>query len=103
MSEQETMRVGSLELRRNQEGWQYLSEGVGGESDRWCDATSVPGPFGGSGVNDLLDELAATIAKAAARESELVDVLQHIRGASSCCDVWGHIDEVVPYDEALYS
>lgn len=103
MGEQETMRVGSLELRRNQEGWQYLSEGAGGEPDCWRDAASVPGPFSGSGVNNLLDEFAARIAKAAVRESELVDVLQHIRGASSCCDVWDHIDEVVPFDEALYS
>lgn len=36
-------------------------------------------------------------------ESERVDTLMHIRGASSCCDVWDHIDEVVPYDPDLYS
>jgi hypothetical protein len=59
----------------------------------------VLGPLGGSGVNDLLDELAATKANAAA----LVEVLQHIRGKSSCCDAWDHIDEVVPYDDKLYS
>lgn len=103
MSEHETMQVGSLELRKTEEGWQYLSEGAGGEPDRWCDATSVLGPFGGSGVNDLLDDLAATKASAAARETELVEVLQHIRGKSSCCDAWDCIDEVVPYNDSLYS
>lgn len=38
-----------------------------------------------------------------AREIELVETLQHIRGVSSCCDAWDHIDEVVPFDPALYS
>jgi hypothetical protein len=99
MSEQVTMQVGHLALRKTDEGWQYLCEGLGPESDAWCDATSVLGPLGGSGVNDLLDELAATKANAAA----LVEVLQHIRGKSSCCDAWDHIDEVVPYDDKLYS
>jgi len=47
----------------------------------------------------LLDRLEA----AEAREIELVETLKHIRGASSCCDAWDHIDEVVPYDAALYS
>lgn len=103
MSEQVTMQFGPLELRKTEEGWQYLSEGVGHEPDTWCDATSVLGPFGGSGVNDLLDELAATKANAEARESELVDVLQHIRGKSCCSDAWNAIDEVVPYNDALYS
>jgi hypothetical protein len=53
----ETMQVGALELRRTDEGWQYQDKGVGGDLNRWCDATDVLGPFGGSGVNDLLDEL----------------------------------------------
>lgn len=57
MSVIQAMQVGSLELRKTDEGWQYLSEGVENEPDRWCDATDVLGPFGGSGVNDLLDEL----------------------------------------------
>lgn len=103
MSEQVTMQFGLLELRKAGEGWQYLSVGVDHEPDTWCDATNVLGPFGGSGVNALLDELAATKINAAARESELVEVLQHIRGKSSCCDAWDHIDEVVPYDDKLYS
>lgn len=96
MSEQETMQVGSLELRKTDEGWEFLSEGQAGEPDRWCDATSVLGPFGGSGVNDLLDELAAIKARAAARETELVDVLEHIRGKSCCSDAWDLIDQVLP-------
>jgi hypothetical protein len=57
MSDYETMQVGEMKLRKAEEGWQHLSEGYGGEPDRWCDATDVLGPFGGSGVNDLLDEL----------------------------------------------
>lgn len=101
-TEQQTMTVGELQLRKTDEGWQYLSEGIGHEPDTWCDATSVLGPFGGSGVNDLLDEMAAVKAHAAAREEELTDVLQYIRGASSCSDVWDHIDKVIPYDDAMY-
>ena len=96
MSEQVTMQIGSLELRKTDEGWLYLSEGTGNEPDTWCDATSVLGPFGGTGVNDLLDELAATKASKTARESELEDVLEHIRGKSCCSDAWDLIDEVMP-------
>lgn len=50
-------------------------------------------------ILSLLDRLEASEA----REIELVDTLKHIRGASSCCDAWDQIDEVVPYDAALYS
>ncbi|NWD56714.1 hypothetical protein HX878_18415 [Pseudomonas veronii] len=67
MSEFETMQVGSLELRKVGDGWQYLSEGLGGESDRWSDAADILGPFGGSGVNDLLDAL--SIAKTGLEEA----------------------------------
>jgi len=88
----ETMKVGTLDLRRTAEGWQYQSEGAGNEPDQWCDATDTLGPFGRSGVNTLLDALSA----AAAREEQLVDTLSHIRGKSSCCDAWDLIDEVVP-------
>lgn len=55
--DQPRMSIGELELRRTEEGWQYLTEGVGHEPDIWCDAINVLGPFGGSGVNDLLDEV----------------------------------------------
>ena len=40
----QTMRVGSLELRKTATGWEYLSEGVGNEPDLWCDATAALGP-----------------------------------------------------------
>nr|WP_176451499.1 hypothetical protein [Pseudomonas putida] len=43
MSEQVTMQFGPLELRKTEEGWQYLSEGVGHEPDTWCDATYPSG------------------------------------------------------------
>lgn len=92
MTEKSTLHIGELKLRKGEEGWQYLSEGVGYEPDTWCDATSVLGPFGGSGLNDLLDELATT----AARVGQLTDVLEHIRGKSSCSDAWDLIDEVIP-------
>ncbi|MPQ69502.1 hypothetical protein [Pseudomonas sp. MWU12-2323] len=74
MSDQETMQVGPLELRKSEEGWEYLSEGIGHEHDNWCDATSVLGPFGGSGVNDLLDELAATRKRAKALLEQVVSI-----------------------------
>ncbi len=87
----DTMTLGELQLRKTEEGWQFLSEGLGNDPDRWCDATDVLGPFGGSGVNDLLDELAA----ARARNEQLSGVLQHIRGKSSCDDAWDLIDETL--------
>lgn len=59
MSQNETMQALSLNLRKTESGWQYLSEGVGTDPDTWCDATSALSPFSGSGVNSLLDELAA--------------------------------------------
>lgn len=92
MEIQGTLKIGELELRKTEEGWQFLSEGFGGDPDRWCDATSVLGPFGGSGVNDLLDELAA----ARARNEQLSGALEHIRGKSSCSDAWDLIDKVMP-------
>lgn len=55
----QTMRVGSLELRKTATGWEYLSEGVGNEPDLWCDATAALGPFSNSGAGALLDELLA--------------------------------------------
>jgi hypothetical protein len=74
MSDYETMQVGELELRKGEEGWQHLSEGYGGEPDRWCDATDVLGPFGGSGINDVLDELAASKRKAEALLSQVISL-----------------------------
>lgn len=57
MYEFPTMQVGTLELRKTPEGWQYLSEGLNGDPDRWCNAASELGPFSNSGVTGLLDEL----------------------------------------------
>lgn len=71
-AEIERMQVGHLDLQKTDEGWQYLSEGSETDPAEWCDATSVLGPFGGSGVNDLLDELAASRAQCASLEAELV-------------------------------
>lgn len=83
MSEIQTMQVGPVEVRKTAEGWQYLSEGVGNEPDHWCDATSVLGPFGGSGVNTLLDELLA-----ARQQAE-----QKAERVCKNCRYWGAYDE----------
>ncbi|MEX6780480.1 hypothetical protein [Pseudomonas aeruginosa] len=87
MSEIQTMQVGPVEVRKTAEGWQYLSEGVGNDPDHWCDATSVLGPFGGSGVNTLLDELLAARQQT---EQKAERVCKNCRywGASQdgCCD-----------------
>jgi len=79
MSGFQTINIGALELRKTDQGWQYLSEGMGNDADQWCDATSSLGPLGGSGVNSLLDELLA------ARE------LAEQKAASVCsnCVYWG--------------
>ncbi|HBO4842637.1 hypothetical protein [Pseudomonas aeruginosa] len=54
-----TMRTDSGHwLRRSANGWEFLSEGVGYEADAWYPAADVLGPFSGSGVDTLLDELA---------------------------------------------
>lgn len=97
-----TMKVGTLELRKTEAGWEYLSEGVAGDPELWCDAAGALSPFSGTGVNSLLDELAATKLYQSARESELEEVLGYIRGKSNCCDAWDAIDEVIPYNAALY-
>ena len=73
-----TMQVGTLELCKTPEGWQYLSKGEQSEPDSWCDAASVLGPFSNSGVGGLLDELLA------ARE------LATLRAEAACrhCAYW---------------
>ncbi|NRC34124.1 hypothetical protein [Pseudomonas aeruginosa] len=96
MCEQITMQVGELELRRTEEGWEYLSQEADGQPGEWSDATSVLGPFGGSGVNDLLDELAAVKASKSTREAELEKALWVMRGKSSCRESWDLIDKLVP-------
>lgn len=67
MSDTPTLQVGALELRKTAEGWQYLSEGLHGEPDRWCDAANALGPFSNSGVGILLDELLGARELAALR------------------------------------
>lgn len=52
-----SMQVGPIELIKKDGGWLYKSEGMAGDHDVWCEAGNVLGPFGGSGVEDLLDEL----------------------------------------------
>jgi hypothetical protein len=78
LSDVPTLQVGTLELRKTDEGWQYLSEGLHGEPDRWCDAATALGPFSNLGVSILLDELLG------ARE------LTTLRGESVCrnCRYW---------------
>lgn len=112
MTEQKVMSFGKLELRKTDEGWQYLSEGNAFDPEQWCDATDVRGPFAGSGINDLLDELAASKALSA-RVIELENAIKDIRGQSSCSlpevpsrparllmatgvdDPWDYIDSII--------
>jgi len=87
MSVIQAMQVGTLELRKTDEGWQYLSEGVANEPDLWCDASDVLGPFGGSGVNDLLDELWAAREQAALNASRVCKNCRHWRSdRDGICD-----------------
>ena len=65
IAEMETMQVNSLDVQKTAEGWMYLSQGVGNDPDRWCDATNSLGPFSGSGITVLLDELYAAKTEAA--------------------------------------
>lgn len=44
-------------------------------------------------ANDL------SLRAASDRETELLDLISHIRGKSSCEDAWDDIDEVVPYKD----
>lgn len=67
MSEVQTLQVGTLELRKTAEGWEYLSEGLQGEPDRWCNAATSLGPFSNLGVSILLDELVGARELAALR------------------------------------
>lgn len=84
MSDSTTLQVGSLEMRKTAEGWQYLSEGVQGEPDRWCDATSSLGPFSNAGVNNLLDELLAARLKAAQTASRVCSNCRHWDSNGNC-------------------
>lgn len=84
MSQHETMRVGTLELRKTDDGWQYLSEGAGNDLDLWCDAASALGPLSGSGANSLLNELWALKELEARRTSSVCKNCRHWR--NGCCD-----------------
>jgi hypothetical protein len=66
-----TMNLDGLELRKTDDGWQYLSEGISNDPDHWCDATSVLGPFSGSGTGKLLDELLAAKEREAQRANSV--------------------------------
>lgn len=79
MNAVQTMRIGAIELRKTDGGWQYLIEGIENEPDHWCDATSFLGPLGGSGTNNLLDELLAARIQA---EQKAASVCQN-------CIHWG--------------
>lgn len=84
ISESVTMHVGDLELRKSEEGWQYLSEGIGGDPDRWIDASGALGPFSGSGVAVLLDALLA--AKGQLAQASIAVCQNCCHWKSGCCD-----------------
>ncbi|HEC1424263.1 TPA: hypothetical protein R1W95_001051 [Pseudomonas aeruginosa] len=83
MSEFQTLQVGSLELRKTAEGWQYLCKGKDNEPEYWWDATTLLAPFGGSGLSSVLDELLA-----ARQEAE-----QKAERVCKNCRYWGQIYE----------
>lgn len=51
-----TMRVNTIELRKTEEGWEFLTEGDD-EPAQWRPAGDMFGPFVGDGVDLLLNEL----------------------------------------------
>lgn len=87
MSEIQTMQVGSLELRKTADGWQYLCKGKVNEPEYWWDATTLLAPFGGAGLSTVFDELLAARQEA---EQKPERVCKNCRywGASQdgCCD-----------------
>lgn len=115
MSDFPTIQVGLLALRKTSDGWEYLSEGLQGEPDRWCDASSMLGPFSGSGVSTLLDELLAarqeTEVKArnvcrncrwwdSSGNCDFIDTIQGERIADSTgCQIVVHVHD----DSGLYT
>lgn len=115
MTDIQTMKVGSLELRKTITGWEYLSEGLNNEPDSWCDATAELGPFSNSGVGVLLDELLAARQVSAVRmdaacrncaywtsegNCDFIDTIQgeRIAGTTGC-----RIIAVVHDDSGLYT
>lgn len=87
MTDNQTMKVGELELRKTDAGWQYLSEGICNDPDLWCDAKNVLGPFGGSGVESLLDELWAAKEQAAQNSQKVCRNCRWWgREYEGCCD-----------------
>ncbi|MFL1449144.1 hypothetical protein ACI77O_12185 [Pseudomonas tritici] len=77
MSAIQTMQVGSLELRKNDKGWQYLSEGFHSEPDQWLDAAGNLGPFSNAGAITLLDELLAARVLSAEVASRVCENCRH--------------------------
>lgn len=115
LSDLPIMQVGPLSLRKTPDGWQYLSEGLQGEPDRWCDAASVLGPFSNSGVTSLLDELqgarelAAQQAKRVCRNCRYwtpqghCDFIDTIQGERVADTTGCQIIAVVNDDHGLYT
>ncbi|WHS57381.1 MULTISPECIES: hypothetical protein [Pseudomonas] len=84
MSDCPTLQVGEVELRKTADGWQYLSEGVQGEPDCWCDATSMLGPFSHSGVGSLLDELLVARETAATKTKRVCQTCRWWDSGGNC-------------------
>ena len=84
MSEVQTLQVGTLELRKTAEGWEYLSEGLQGEPDRWCNAATSLGPFSNLGESILLDELVGARELAALRVKSVCRNCRHWTSKGYC-------------------
>lgn len=103
MSQNLTITAGAYELRQTDSGWKVEIDAGNSEAGASSDVEALNDRLKDSAMSDLLESLAKELLKASNRETELVDMLQHIRGNSSCWDVWDEIDEVIPYNDALYS
>jgi len=58
--------IDGIPVRRNEVGdWEYLCEGHGFDPDTWNACIDIFGPFGGSGVERLLNAYADLLAKQA--------------------------------------
>lgn len=67
--DQGEFEIDGIQVRRNEVGdWEYLCEGHGFDPDTWNACIDIFGPFGGSGVERLLNAYADLLAKQAPEE-----------------------------------
>ncbi|MCD1640123.1 hypothetical protein K7H92_15505 [Pseudomonas stutzeri] len=80
----DTFEIDGIKVRKNEVGdWEYLSEGNQGELVAWNYCADIFGPFGGSGIDMLLDAYAQLLGERQAapqtEQSGLVEALKKHR------------------------